>query len=140
MYDVDNIACIYSMENIESAKMYIGNTKDLRTRLAQHIHEFKTGIHYNRDMQEDFDKGAEFHINILAILEQEDNRKERNALEAYFVMLYNSLENGYNMVYTYQDKKHAVEAVQKNAGYIISCLEKNGIKYSLLEDVVEIKL
>ena len=68
MYDVDNIACIYSMENIELAKMYIGNTKDLHTRLAQHIHEFKTGIHYNRDMQADFDKGAKFHICTGSIL------------------------------------------------------------------------
>ncbi len=98
--------------------------------MAAHIYGFKAGTHYNREMQADFDKGVEFHVDVLAILEKEDNRKERNALEAYFVVLYNSLENGYNMVYTYQDERHTVEAIRQNAKYITRCLEKNGVNDS----------
>ena len=140
MYEVDDIACIYSMTNIESEKMYIGNTKTLRARLALHIHEFKAGTHYNREMQSDFDKGTGFRVDVLAVLDKEDDRKERNALEAYFVILYNSLENGYNMVYTYQDKQYAIRAIQQNIAYITRCLRKNGLNQSamIFEDVVEI--
>lgn len=91
-------------------------------------------------MQSDFDKGAGFRVDALAVLNKEDNRKKRNALEAYFVILYNSLENGYNMVYTYQDKPYAVRAIQENIEYITSCLRKNGLNQSamIFEDVVEI--
>lgn len=140
MYEVDDIACIYSITNVESEKMYIGNTKDLRTRLASHIYEFKAGTHYNREMQSDFDKGAEFQVNVLVILDKEDERKGRNALEAYFVILYNSLESGYNMVYTYQDKQYAIRAIRQNIEYITRCLHKNGLSQStmIFEDVVEI--
>ena len=70
MYEVDDIACIYSMTNIESEKMYIGNTKTLRARLALHIHEFKAGTHYNREMQSDFDKGTGFRVDVLAVLDK----------------------------------------------------------------------
>ncbi len=141
MYEVDDIACIYSMTNVESAKMYIGNTKELRARLALHIHEFKAGTHYNREMQSDFDKGTGFRVDVLAVLDKEDDRKERNALEAYFVILYNSLENGYNMVYTYQDKQYAVRAIQQNIAYITRCLRKNGLNQSamIFEDVKSVR-
>lgn len=108
MYEVNDIACIYSITNVESEKMYIGNTKDLRTRLASHIYEFKGGT----------------------------------ALEAYFLILYNSLESGYNMAYTYQDKQHAIRAIRQNIEYITRCLHKNGLSQStmIFEDVVEINL
>lgn len=140
MYEVDDIACIYSMTNVESAKMYIGNTKTLRTRLASHIYEFKAGTHYNKEMQSDFNEGAEFQVNVLAILDKEDDRKERNALEAYFVILYNSLESGYNMVYTYQNERDAVKAIRQNMEYITRCLGRNGLNQQIriFEDVVEI--
>lgn len=142
MYDVDEIACIYRITNTRTAKAYIGNTKNLRTRLGGHIYALKNGRHYNHELQSDYDIEDVFSVDVLAEIDRSDGRKERNALEAYFVLLYKSLENGYNMVYTYQDEWHTVEAIRQNAEYIINCLRKNGIRFKLqcgIEEVVEIR-
>ena len=71
-----------------------------------------------------FHAGDEFRIEVLVILKRSDNRKKRNALEAYFVILYNTLDEGYNMVYTYRDEAHTIEAIKENAEYISLCLGK----------------
>lgn len=93
---------------------------------------------YNHELQS-YDIGDAFCVDILAEVNRRNRRKERNALEAYFVLLYKSLENGYNMVYTYQDKRHTLEAIRQNAEYIIYCLRKNGIRLECgIEDVVKI--
>ncbi len=118
MYDVDDISCIYKITNIRTEKSYIGNTKNLRTRLAEHIYTLKNGKHYNLELQSDFNAGDEFRLEVLAVMKKNDSRKKRNALEAYFVMLYNTLDDGYNMVYTYRDEAHTIEAIKENAEYI----------------------
>ncbi len=85
-------------------------------------------------MQSDYDIGDAFSVDILIKVDQNDGRKERNALEAYFIILYNTLDNGYNMVYTYQDELHTLEAIRENTEYILLCLEKRRV-----EDVLEIR-
>lgn len=124
------IPCIYRIINIRTKKSYIGNTKNLRTRLAEHIYTLKNNKHYNIQLQTDFNLGDEFQIEVLVVLKRDDNRKKRNALEAYFVMRYNTLAEGYNMVYTYRDKAHTIEAIKENAEYISLCLGKNGIEWN----------
>lgn len=130
MYDVDDISCIYRIVNIRSEKSYIGNTKNLRTRLAKHIYTLKNAKHYNSGLQTDFDAGDVFRIEVLTALKKSDNRKKRNALEAYFVMLYNMLDEGYNMVYTYRDAAHTIESIKENAEYISLCLRKTEIDWN----------
>ncbi len=81
-------------------------------------------------MQTDFAAGDVFRIEVLAILKKSDNRKKRNALEAYFVMLYNTLDEGYNMVYKYRDAAHTIEAIKENPEYISLCLRKTEIEWN----------
>lgn len=131
MYDVDDISCIYKITNIRTEKSYIGNTKNLRVRLAEHIYTLKNGKHCNSELQTDFDAGDEFGIEVLIVLKRNDNRKKRNALEAYFIILYNTIDEGYNIAYTYRNKVHTIKAIKKNAEYIISCLKKQGIRFKM---------
>ena len=114
--------------NIRSDKSYIRNINNLGTRLAEYIYTLKNGKHYNLGLQTDFDAGGVFRIEVLAALKKSDNQKKRNALEAYFVMLYNTLDEGYNMVYTYRDAAHTIEAIKENAEYISLRLRKTEIE------------
>lgn len=76
MYDVDDISCIYRITNVRTEKSYIGNTKNLRTRLAEHIYTLKNDKHYNSELQTDSNAGDEFRIEILVVLQGNDNRKK----------------------------------------------------------------
>lgn len=46
-------------------------------------------------------------------------------------MFYNTIDEGYNIAYTYRDKKHTFKAIKENAEYIISCLKNQGIRFKI---------
>lgn len=45
-------------------------------------------------------------------------------------MLYNTLDEGYNMVYKYRDAAHTIEAIKENPEYISLCLRKTEIEWN----------
>ena len=55
----DNIAGIYAIANIETAKIYIGSSNNVKTRTSQHKNLLKKGKEV-RSLQHDYDSGAAF--------------------------------------------------------------------------------
>lgn len=82
-------------------KMYIGQDSHvfMNHRLKQHLNDLRHGLHYNTEMQNDFDEYGENSIT-YTILDFSDTytHEELNMLEAYYIEKYNTFKsnNGYN--------------------------------------------
>jgi group I intron endonuclease len=77
---------IYCIENTLSGKKYIGQAVDIDKRKAVHFSTLKNGVHYNRHLQNSFNKDGEdaFSFKILAYCET----SELTYYEQSFVDLY----------------------------------------------------
>lgn len=82
------------VDNVDN-RIYIGKSKDIKTRIRKHKYRLNRGIHHNRYLQRAWDKhGAEeFKFEIL----EECTIEELEALERYYIYVYNSFEDGFNM-------------------------------------------
>lgn len=92
--DVDlNFAGIYIIENINTNKKYIGQTKALLKRYNQHKNDLNKNKHFNLDLQIDFNIGNEF--NFIPI--KNYNIKLLNRMEKFYIKKYDTfIGNGYN--------------------------------------------
>ena len=61
-----NFPGVYALINHSKHKCYIGQTGDLRTRLACHINTLDTGKHHCTELQKDYNSGDKIEIIILA--------------------------------------------------------------------------
>ncbi|MFQ5979471.1 MAG: GIY-YIG nuclease family protein [Candidatus Heimdallarchaeota archaeon] len=83
---------IYAIINIETGKVYIGQSMQVWNRLESHLGQLRRGSHSNNDLQKDFEKYGEnsFKIRILYFIEREDKaeaqlRKELFDKEAFWL-------------------------------------------------------
>lgn len=92
---------IYKITNKISGKCYIGQAVDIRARLMQHANNrhYKKVVLYRAIEKYGIDN---FDARIIAVINtfgktQDEIKKELNALECFYIELYNAFENGYNM-------------------------------------------
>lgn len=125
------LSCIYLMKNLYNGKVYIGKASDAIHRVAGHYYSLRKGNHTIREMQEDFDAGNEFEINMLCPFDKKDHNRKTKALETFFILQYDGVEKGYNATYNYPSAERAYEIVEDNAEYIINCLKKHRIRFKV---------
>ena len=89
---------VYKITNITKGLSYIGSSFDVDTRLHQHKFDFDKGAHDSRTMQKDFDNGDNFEFSILRIVPDTTSRRELFALESFYIIINDSIRNGYNKV------------------------------------------
>ena len=75
---------VYALVNHSKQKCYIGQTKNLKDRIACHVNTLDTGKHHCKELQEDYSKGDKIEIIILA--ETKEYSDERKCLEDYYIM------------------------------------------------------
>lgn len=100
-YKVNNdIGCFYMIKNINSGRIYIGQTKAFYSRMRNHIHNsrLQKGIYIDREMYNDLDN---FRFYILITFEEKNinffTRKQITIIEQGLIVKYNSQKpNGYN--------------------------------------------
>lgn len=88
---------VYALINHSKHKCYIGQTGNLRNRLACHINALDTRKHHCEELQKDYNSGDKIEIIILA--ETTKNSDDRKCIEDYYIMclhernivLYNNL-------------------------------------------------
>jgi group I intron endonuclease len=81
-------AGIYQILNKINGRVYIGSSKNLEKRLAQHRYELKKGIHHNKFLQNDFNKlGKDFSNVEFSVIENEENFEKRLELEYKYISL-----------------------------------------------------
>lgn len=86
---------IYMLTNLANGKRYIGQTSNLQTRIKGHLTKFNGGINYLL-LQEDYDKGCEFSVSILEVMEN-STKKEREDKEEFYILKYETNKNEYNL-------------------------------------------
>lgn len=52
----DKIMCVYKITNIVNGKFYIGSTNDFSRRIFDHSRKLKVGKHYNKHLQNSWNK------------------------------------------------------------------------------------
>lgn len=89
---------IYSFINKETGKRYIGQAADIEKRKEQHLRELRNRNHHSDKFQKAFNKYGEksFEFEIL----EECCTDKLNHLEDYYVKLFDSIDNGYNVALT----------------------------------------
>lgn len=91
----ENICGIYKITNIKNQMCYIGQAKDMRKRLNEHL---KKGLGIdtpqgNKLYQAMLEEGIDsFTFELL----EECSEEELNSKERYYIELYNSIDYGYN--------------------------------------------
>jgi hypothetical protein len=111
-----NITGIYKIENIYSHNMYIGQAKDIRKRLREHLECCKSSNpSENKGLVNAWNKynGDCFDFEILEICEETD----LNDREKYWIDYYDSFKNGYNMTSGGQDNYTTVEWTDEQRKY-----------------------
>lgn len=87
---------IYKITNTFNNKIYIGQSKDVKERKAQHFNKLRANKHSNKNMQADYNQYGQFFT--FEVIER--CRLERlNEREQYWIAYYNSNDaaKGYNL-------------------------------------------
>lgn len=118
-YQKEKFAGIYSLRNLENGKVYVGKTGACHDRLMTHYYSLKRGTHPNKELQKDFDGGDSFEVKILCRFEANYKQHvEECALEAYFILKNEAVENGHNKNYNYIKRCDAERTVLEKEDYI----------------------
>jgi len=66
---------IYQIKNLISGKIFIGNSKNLHGKSNSYKFQLNSGLHINRELQEDYSKNGEenFSFEVLDTLEPKDD-------------------------------------------------------------------
>lgn len=90
---------VYAIKNIVNNKMYVGITKNLRSRWYHHKYDLKNNHHANSKLQNAYNKYGKDKFVYYII---ETNDCDFNYIanrEIYYIKLYDSCDNGYNLTY-----------------------------------------
>lgn len=146
-----SVAGIYKITNTINGKCYVGQAIDIRRRLMEHAHN----KHKNKVvLYKAFDKYGidSFEARILAIINTfgktpQEIKKELNALECFYVSLYDSKNTGYNMTdggdsvrIGYKHSEETIEKIKEaHKNYIPKCAiiaSKKTYGYDLLTGTI----
>lgn len=90
---------IYKITNTETGMSYIGKTeKDFNRRFRQHLNALKAQRHPNKYLQHSYNKygSDKFSFEIIEAFEPDED-VNLNELEQYYIELYDTYNNGYNL-------------------------------------------
>lgn len=88
---------IYKIINIKNSKVYIGQSVDIKERRDSHFEALKSNRHYNKYLQNSFNKYGEENFK-FEVIEITGNLNER---EIFWIQFYNACncEKGYNLLH-----------------------------------------
>ena len=88
---------IYKITNLINNKVYIGQTKNYRSRFSEHKHELLHHKHHNSKLQEDFNRFGLTNLK-FEIIEECSTKEQALERETYWINYYGGIEsnNTYN--------------------------------------------
>ena len=104
---------IYILTNSINGKRYVGQSKNIKRRIREHIRSLRRGAHYNSYLQNSFDKYGEDQF-VFSIIE-ECGIDALNDRESFWIKQFNSTDRlyGYNMMAVGSSVVHSVETRKK---------------------------
>jgi group I intron endonuclease len=90
---------VYAIINKRNGKMYIGSSKNVKNRIIQHCTSFKN-LKCSTIIKNEIQNGDTFSVKILEKLPYGINQFEQFSRESYYINLFNTLNNGYNLAKT----------------------------------------
>lgn len=98
---------IYKIENIINNKIYIGQSKNIFSRISQHRYDLNNKIHGNKHLQKSWNKhGKEnFIFNVIC----ECFPEELDIKEKEYIIIFDSINNGYNIKAGGADLEESIE-------------------------------
>lgn len=130
--NIPNKPGIYKIINLENNKCYIGSAVNIRTRINKHRYELETNTHNNKYLLRSFKKNGinSFQVEILELFDI-INYKKLLKIEEKYIKLYNSLNNGYNLILNNSEhfkninksKKHILNN-RKNQSISVMCFNR----------------
>lgn len=146
MESLIKVGGIYLITNKCNGRVYVGRSKNIYTRWYQHKYNLRRNMHYNKFMQEDFNKGlTDFSMTVL---EYEQDQHHLVDAERRWIKAYNALKNGYNIMpvegsLTVCDKKYIprpnISGKNNPNAVVLSSKTKNLIAKSYSEPDTTIK-
>lgn len=98
LLEVISMKCyIYFIINKVSGDRYVGQTTNFSRRKTEHLSKLKNNIHPNVKLQNAYNKYGEDNFYIEKITYDNLTKEELDKQEIYFIDLYHSYENGYNL-------------------------------------------
>lgn len=92
----ENKSVIYMIRNLNNGKVYIGQSRNIRTRKFSHVSMLRSGRHNIKEMQADFNNGDCFEFSIIHTFPETVTNGYLNAVEWACIMEYNGFNSGYN--------------------------------------------
>lgn len=124
----NSLGVVYSITNIKTNKIYIGQTINFKRRKSEHIYNLKNNKHRNHYLQEDFNIFGEASF-IFKIEAENLNRDQRLEIETKLIQFHGGIESF--QVYNFQDNineniemKNLVSKNQKGKVIKTSSIEK----------------
>lgn len=89
---------VYSIRCKANGKCYIGSTENIKSRLRHHAGALRSGKHYNKLLQADFNKFGEENFEARVLTTTDDCRPHALAMEKNWIKKTQSFkpEHGYN--------------------------------------------
>lgn len=87
---------IYKIRNTINDKIYVGSAKDFDKRWKRHLKTLRANKHHNIRLQRSFNIHGELAF-VFEIIERTEYVKGIQLLEQYYIDIYNSKVNGYNI-------------------------------------------
>lgn len=87
---------IYAIENKVNGKMYIGLTTDLKRRFNLHKRKLKNNNHFNKHLQNSFNKYGRDKFN-FKVIEKNIPKNKLCKKEIGYIKKYKSYKEGYNL-------------------------------------------
>ena len=100
--DVSDLYSVYEIRCINNNRVYIGQTRDINKRFANHKYHLSVGDHDNIYLQSDFNKYNSYSFK-YTVLKECHSRAEAKQFEDYYIEKNGGIES--NKVYNQQDNK-----------------------------------
>lgn len=130
--NIPNKSGIYKIINLKNNKCYIGSAVNLKTRINKHRYELEKNTHNNKYLLRSFIKHGinNFQVEILELFDI-INYKKLLKLEEYYIKLYNSLDEGYNLILNNSEhfkninkSKPHIEKNRKQQSISVMCFDR----------------
>ena len=137
---------IYAIRNSLNGKMYIGSSKNIKSRWKSHKSDLRRGIHINIYLQNAWNKNGKECFDFIIL--EKCSPKETLHLEQLYLDEYQAVKNGYNLVSIAGKPpvKYGPPSIETRAkisktlmGHHVSALTRKSVRKSNKERIVSKK-